>query len=250
LSLVVGVWGMLSEDPAEGSNRLAIFLSGLPGSGKTRIIDAALEGLAAPAVVLDLDKEIARHPLYDPTNVSHIYDDRAAYDWADGLVEDAFQAHLRDEELRTLVVDGTGTKVDRRLRRMAEAKHWGFRTVLMYVNVTLETALARNSRRRERVVPISVMTAYHDLIEDAQGIARRYVDCFVAVNNNADIHDRTLQITVMQRALADVERCLALPTSASAATRRLACGDHRATTPSLRGGRLRILAFPRLTVAA
>ena len=42
----------------------------------------------------------------------------AAYSWADARVESRFQACLRDARVATVVVDGTGTKVKRRLRRL------------------------------------------------------------------------------------------------------------------------------------
>ena len=126
-----------------------MFLAGLPGSGKTHIIQKRLR---APYVLLDLDAEIKKHPEYDCERRADVYRVPGAYDWANDLVETKFQRGIRDGSIMMLCVDGTGTKVDRRIRRMRQARQHGMHVKLLYVRTTLETALARNESRKRVVV--------------------------------------------------------------------------------------------------
>lgn len=182
--------------------RAAIFLSGLPGSGKSRLIEALCELMTAD--VLDLDEEIAEHPKYDRHNVSKIYSDREAYDWADRRIEARFRESVHASTTTNIVVDGTGTNVSRLLRRIEIAKEHDFATVLIYVKVDVETALRRNARRQKRTVPIHVLHAYNDMIADAQIQVSSAVDCYFVVNNNADHENRSKQIDALRVALAEL----------------------------------------------
>jgi len=69
--------------------RLAIFMAGLPASGKTELAYRRYGGPAAR--VLDLDEEIRTHPTFDPEKPHRIYSNPEAYTWADARMEDAFQ---------------------------------------------------------------------------------------------------------------------------------------------------------------
>ena len=95
---------------AAARERQCVFMCGVPGSGKTRIIRSRF-GPGSPcssALVIDLDLEMRHHPEFDESNPASIYDDPAAYAWADKRVERHFQAALHDEQLSGIVVDGTG----------------------------------------------------------------------------------------------------------------------------------------------
>ncbi|KAJ8599594.1 hypothetical protein CTAYLR_004709 [Chrysophaeum taylorii] len=184
-------------------------MSGLPGSGKTRVIEA-LYG-ESKATILDLDAEICRHVDYDESEAAKIYESMEAYNWADAVVEAKFRRSIADDKIRVIVVDGTGTKVDRRLRRIAAAKHHGLATVLLYVNVTIETALRRNERRR-RVVPEDRLRDYRALSEIARERVAPAVDCYEVINNDVDVPDRDDQIAAMRRD-ANLRPCVLNTTS-------------------------------------
>ena len=97
---------------------------GLPGAGKSRVInyryalDPRRRKPLATTVVLDLDKEIAEHPDFDPANPDKVYlsSDQEVYKWADARVEARFLSGLADPSIKRLVVDGTGTNVARQER--------------------------------------------------------------------------------------------------------------------------------------
>lgn len=164
------------------SRRVAVFLAGLPGSGKTRIVQSLFSG----ATVLDLDAEMRRHKRFDPANPALIYEEQGVYDWADALIERKFQTAIRDTSVVELVLDGTGTKMQRRERRVKAAKAHAMTTMLLYVKVTLDTALRRNAQR-QRIVPPNRLEEYQALIDAAVDAERHLVDRFHVVDNDIDV---------------------------------------------------------------
>ena len=68
-----------------------------------------------------------------------VYDRCGAYDWADERLSEHFQALMAldtnsaDMRDRVFAVDGTGTKVSRRVQRMADARNAGYWVRLLYV---------------------------------------------------------------------------------------------------------------------
>ncbi|KAJ8599019.1 hypothetical protein CTAYLR_007692 [Chrysophaeum taylorii] len=172
--------------------RVAVFMAGLPGSGKTRIIQG-LYGATTGTTILDLDREMRAHPLYDPTRPAKVYEARGAYDWANDRVERRFQAAVRDDAVSRIVLDGTGTKINRRLRRIATARAHGLRTIMLYVRVSLATALRRNAKRC-RVVPARKLEEYQILIDRALCVEEGQVDCYEIIDNDQDIPDRDKHI--------------------------------------------------------
>jgi len=118
--------------------REAIFLAGLPGSGKSRVIESRYGVLRPPeynwgtlpssstsTAILDLDAEMLKHPGFDPAAPHRVYDVEGAYDWADERVEERFIECCLDASIARIVLDGTGTKVARRTQRMIDAKRHG-----------------------------------------------------------------------------------------------------------------------------
>lgn len=102
---------------------MAIFTAGIPGSGKSYALKY-LFGLEASRI-LDLDDEMLKHPGYDAARPAAIYEDKAAYEWADAALETRLQSLLLDPP-EVWGMDGTGTKVQRTTRRMRAAQEAGY----------------------------------------------------------------------------------------------------------------------------
>ena len=165
-----------------------IFTAGAPGSGKTYVLHK-LFGLDS-LHHLDLDAAMRGHPNFG----LGVYDRRSAYDWADMEVERQFvdalerRGPLADCGTTTICVDGTGTNVDRALRRMRMAREKGWWVVLLYVRVSKERCVERNTRR-ERKVPVKTIEEYLSVLEDAvrsvvfsgEGLVNEFIEC-----NNED----------------------------------------------------------------
>ena len=198
--------------------REAVFLAGLPGSGKTRIIEARFGLLRESGMsrepgttILDLDREMVDHPEFLPDAPHLVYDVEGAYEWADNRVESRFHECVRDASISRIVLDGTGTKVPRRTQRMLDAKRHGLWVTLrvsraieptigrlsltarvnaavcdaVYVRVKPETALRRNARR-DRVVPVETMLHYARQLEAAVELERPFADTVTVIDNDVD----------------------------------------------------------------
>ena len=171
---------------APAREHMAVFMAGLPGSGKTRVIDGRYGLSRSTTLLLDLDTEIIHHPKYDPDDPPAVYASAGAYTWADERVEERFQAALHQKHrFRRLVMDGTGAKVERRVQRMDDASRAGWFVKLLHVDVSLETALARNAKRHRRV-PEDVLAQYARLIADAVAVEAAHADEVEIFDNNAD----------------------------------------------------------------
>ena len=96
----------------------------------------------------------------------------------------AWQA-IRDESIERIILDGTGTKVARNARRMAEARAAGIWVKVLYVRVSLETAERRNAKR-DRVVPIGTLERYEQALERAVQLGRDHADAVEIVDNDQD----------------------------------------------------------------
>ena len=164
--------------------RVAVFMYGLPGAGKSRVIDLRYatdhrsgQRRLNSTVVLDLDREIVEHPAFDPTDPDKLYlaADRSAYLWADARVEARFLESLSDSSVRRLVVDGTGTNVERQIRRMNQARQSGFYVKALYVRVPARTAIARAAMRKRGVSPERIQH-YHGQLARAMQVAKQHAD--------------------------------------------------------------------------
>lgn len=162
--------------------RVAVFMIGLPGAGKSRIIYDRYERHLSSrrertTVVVDLDREMARHPDYDPRNPDRLYLDAAqtAYKWADSRVEERFASSLSDPRMRRVVIDGTGTNLQRQIRRMSLARQQGWFVKALYVRVPAKTAILRAQLRGRGVKPSRIFD-YQKKLAAAIEVAIEHAD--------------------------------------------------------------------------
>lgn len=145
--------------------RVVVFLAGLPGAGKTTIVNLRYRPSERPedTVVVDLDKEIAQHRRFDPNDPDRLYLERSrsAYAWADRQVEARYQAALADSSNRRIVIEGTGTNAERQVRRMQQAREAGWYVKVLYVHIPLDTAIRRAANRAHRPVTAERVRQYH-----------------------------------------------------------------------------------------
>jgi shikimate kinase len=172
---------MLHKTVARGEvvyPRVAVFMIGLPGSGKSRVIKSRYllrRSQVNSTQVLDLDAEIEQHPEWDDNDPDRVYLDHSlnAYSWADARVEARFRAAVHDQSVLRLVLDGTGTNLDRQVRRMREAAAAGMFVKAIYVRVPCQTAITRASLRR-RPVTAERIRDYYSKMGSALKTARRH----------------------------------------------------------------------------
>jgi len=143
--------------------RVVVFMAGLPGAGKSTVVNQRYQPHRASTVVVDLDQELALHRRFDPSDPDRLYleKSRHAYDWADRQVEARFQAALADSSVRRIVVEGTGTNCERQARRMRQAREAGWFVKVLYVHIPLQTAIRRAASRPRRPVSAARVCEYH-----------------------------------------------------------------------------------------
>ena len=156
---------------AQNSNPHMVFTMGLPGAGKSTVIQR--ENIEGDVIDPDAIKEA--HADYDPKNPT------ALHTYSLGLAEQLFNKAL------TLggqwIIDGTGTNAEKMVRKITQAQAAGFTTELLYVQVTLKTSLARNAAR-ERTVPEDVVRAKALDISTSFDIVSRYADTVTVKQND------------------------------------------------------------------
>ena len=150
-----------------------IFTMGLPGSGKSYVLGAL--GLLDTHTVLDSDRFMATHPDYDPKRPELLH----AYGAA--ALETA-KAEAFATGAGRWIVDGTGSNAERLVRNLREAKAAGFATRIIFVRVSLETALARNAAR-ERTVPEAVITGKAKDIATSLELVQGEADVIDVIDN-------------------------------------------------------------------
>lgn len=149
------------------------FTMGLPAAGKSTTVAARF---AATHTVIDPDAVKEAHPDYDASNpqLLHAYSKQ--------ITEAAFLSALSGGE-GLWVIDGTGTNAEKMVRKMNQAKAYGFKVELVYVKCTLVTSLKRNAAR-SRVVPEHVVREKALDISTSFEIVAPYADSVEVVNND------------------------------------------------------------------
>ena len=151
-----------------------VFTMGLPGSGKSTSLGNM--GLLTTHHVIDPDAHKARHPEYDPKQPELLHG------WSSREAEKEFQGACAAGK-GLFIVDGTGTNSDKMVRRIRQAQAMGFHCRLVYVRVTLATALERNAAR-ERTVPESIVREKALDISTAYEIVSAVADSVVVYDND------------------------------------------------------------------
>ncbi len=145
------------------TTKTAIFTMGLPGAGKSTVCAQKFPGVD----MIDPDAVKEGHADYDAKNPA------ALHVWSKAVTAEMFADKLAGTE--DFILDGTGTNVEVLVSNIRKAKVAGFETTLLYVTVSLETALDRNSKR-DRIVPEAIVREKAELIHVAMEIAAKEVD--------------------------------------------------------------------------
>jgi predicted ABC-type ATPase len=151
--------------------KTATFTMGLPAAGKSTWIANNLGGVA----IVDPDAIKAAHPDYDPKRPELLHS------WSKQRADARFAALLAGDS--DFVVDGTGTNAENLISKIRRAASAGFNTSLVFVVVSLQTSIARNSNRL-RVVPESVVREKFETISLAFELVSREVDQIRVINND------------------------------------------------------------------
>lgn len=151
----------------------AILTQGLPGAGKSYILnrDYNLEGFT----VIDPDEIKKEKKDYDDNNPS-VY-----HNWSKKEAKLRIAKAIYNEE--NIVIDGTGTNVEKMYGYITNLQAEGYTVEIVYVKVKLTTALERN-QARARTVPEHIIYEKFEDINHAFAILAGVADIATVINND------------------------------------------------------------------
>lgn len=175
--------------------KVAVFLVGAPGSGKSYIARKLTDGVDLKIVDIDaiatlMAKDLGINFLdqesESPEKISDLYD-RA---WR--------KNYSRLLRLLTagsnILIDGTGKNFERLVGLKEEIESHGYLTAVVHVHTSLETAMKRNQERARKVPGDFADETWHKVRANASKIAHAFdVDRYFYIVNDAD-YDNSREI--------------------------------------------------------
>jgi cytidylate kinase len=171
----------------------AFFLAGGPGSGKSFVVRKSTGGTGLKIVNsddvfekylkdagLEMDMTTKKAELQqEPRDKLR---DRAK------VVTQKRQDNYVDGRLG-LVIDGTGSDYDRIAGQSTQLKRLGYDTHMIYVNTSLDVALARNAERERRVHASIATKSWKDVQSNLGKFSQHFRGNLIVIDNNDVLED-------------------------------------------------------------
>ena len=171
----------------------AFFLAGGPGSGKSYVIERGTGGLGMKIVNSDdiFEKYIDDAGMTWKMNTKLGREQETDRDKLRARAKEVAnkqQANYVEGRLG-LIIDGTGKDYDSITRKAQKLRLLGYDIHMIFVNTSLETALARNAKR-DRTLPASIATKSWKNVQTNMGkFSQFFRQGFVLVDNNDSKED-------------------------------------------------------------
>jgi shikimate kinase len=158
----------------------AIFMSGIPGSGKSYVVNKISDGNIAPRIV-NTDKFIEYYSkeVGADINVDPYYD----YFRDDIKKLTTKQLALYINAVLPLFVDGTSNSLKSLFRREGILKSFGYDTGMVWINTDVEHAIER-AKKRDRNVPEDFIKKVHENLSVNKEYYKSHFKFFFEVNNS------------------------------------------------------------------
>lgn len=146
---------------------------GLPGAGKS--------------YTLNNNYDVTGYTIIDPDEIKKEkadYDDKKPsvyHEWSKKEAKARIARAMANDE--NLVIDGTGTNVEKMYKQITELQANGYTVEILYVKVKLETAIERNSKRA-RTVPVEIIHEKFETISTAYEILSSIANKATVINND------------------------------------------------------------------
>lgn len=177
----------LDEGPRDPHIFKAIYLIGGPGSGKSYIGSKLTKGTGLKYVNLDTFFEMFAKKL-DVSPSDLMLQNPGLHKKSGELAARKQSLHMN--ERLGLVIDGTGRNLQRILASKEILDTYGYDTMALFINTSIETALKRNAERNRKVDPEFLKRA-HKEVRANLGAFHDNFDKFVIIDNNHDDVDLT-----------------------------------------------------------
>ena len=185
----------------------AFFMAGGPGSGKSYVVKRTTGGLGLKIVNSD---DIFEKYLLDAIGTLDIREiDPEQRDRIRGRakrVTAARQANYIEGRLG-LIIDGTGKDYDKVTTQATRLKQLGYDVHMIFVNTSLDTALAQNEKRPRKLPSSMVTQMWNDVQKNIGKFSQYFRRNFIVVDNNMAGEDVFTQVykQVMSLAKAKVQ---------------------------------------------
>jgi predicted kinase len=151
----------------------AVVMAGIPGSGKSYLINQIKSGSIEPKVV-NVDRF---------TEFLNIHDIMSVYDRSKQLTKNQLVQYLNG--MLPLFIDTTGGNTERLKIRLNILDQIGYDYAMVFVNTSLETSLERASKRERKVEP-DVIKKYYEKLEKYKSDVKGYFSFSIEINNDKD----------------------------------------------------------------
>ena len=185
----------------------AFFLAGGPGSGKSYVVRKTTGGLGMKIVNSD---DIFEKYLLDALGTLDIRgidpEERDRIRGRAKRVTAARQANYIEGRLG-LIIDGTGKDYDKVTTQATRLKQLGYDVHMIFVNTSLDTALAQNEKRPRKLPSSMVTQMWNDVQKNIGKFSQYFRRNFIVVDNNMAGEDVFTQVykQVMSLAKAKVQ---------------------------------------------
>ena len=162
----------------------AIFLAGGPGSGKSYVVRRTTGGLGMKIVNSDDIYEKMLNDAGLDTTPEDIFSDQGQEIRGKAkAVTKRMQGNFLEGRLG-LIIDGTGKDYDKIATQATQLKQLGYDVHMIFVNTSLDTALARNAKRDRKVPESLVIKSWNDVQKNIGKFSQYFRRNFIVVDNN------------------------------------------------------------------
>ena len=181
------------QDLQEGLNDpnifKAFFLAGGPGSGKSYVVRKTTGGTGLKVV----NSDDAFEKLLKDANLSLKMppEEEAPRDVVRQRAKAITKARKANyiEGRIGLIIDGTGADYDKIAKQSTELKQLGYDTHMIFVNTSLDVALARNAERQRSVEDSVAITSWKNVQSNMGKFSQHFRGNMVIVDNNNVMED-------------------------------------------------------------
>ena len=161
----------------------AFFLAGGPGSGKSYVVRKTTGGTGLK--VVNSDDAFEKYLKDAGISLKMSTNDPRRDEVRDKAkrITKARQANYVEGRIG-LIIDGTGKDYDKISKQSVQLRQLGYDTHMIFVNTSLDTALARNAKR-DRTVPESIVVkSWNDVQSNIGKFSQHFRQNFIVVDNN------------------------------------------------------------------
>lgn len=202
----------LKEGVNDPSIFKAVFLAGGPGSGKSFIVgQTALTALGFKVINSDTQFEKALEKAGLTTDPEDIYSPKGQEIRVGAKELTSKQMRLAIDGRLGLVIDGTGKDAAKMKSQANKLKKLGYEVAMIFVNTDLETAKARNKKRKRSLPDKEVEKMWSQVQNNIGSFQNVFKNQFFVVDNSDDSDAKGQSLTIFKKIKAWAAKAPKMP---------------------------------------